>query len=499
MRRLLGAVCSVVMAVALVAFVPAQAQALAPQLVLVSPDKWPSVIDPTAGGSLSVRATNLGEGTGTLQLGGRAPQTVNNDEVVTFDLATLLPGNRELRLTLCDEIQGCRSTSRILVVRIAPSIEVWGNDRLLNENGDGLWESATPRIRLDPDVDVAVQWSVKSGSRLVAGPFPLTQQQIGVARAGMEGVGVPIHAQTLGKGLPAGDYSVEVRSTGVEEGFTKSAVRSWELHVSTAPAITALTPRTSVFYPRDVQTGVAHEMVLSPRLDPRVVRYGVGSFEVLDAKGQVLANLSLDPAEGIIRWTGMYHPETGGGHQLAPAGIYRIRLSAWDDGVETAQVSAPFRLSHAYRTMVEVVGPKRRAASTRTATLTTRAASVRAVGGSLIYRKHRGAEPPSGPLVQTVHKIRVPSSSIKNVHPLLRVHGRWAYDTDIDVRIVTPRGKVVEIISALADRRHRYVFIRPRWIRPDGTVKFHLRWRGWGSSGRVDSIAVSRHTYRWRT
>lgn len=499
MRRLLGAFGSVVLGMTLLVIVSAPASALSPSLVLVSPGAWPSVIDPAVVGSISVRATNLGETVGTLRFPGRPDQSVSNDEVVTIDLSTLTPGNYALQLRLCDEPQGCRSTSRILVIRNKPSIDVWGDDSLLNENGDGLWESVDPRIRLDPDVDVAVQWSIKAGSRLVAGPFNLDQDRIGLARTSTYGVGVPIHASTVGKKLAAGDYVFEVQTTGNEPDFTKTAVDTWEFHVSTAPAINTLKPQTPVLYPRDYQAGVAHTMVLSPRLDARTLKYGVSSFEIVDAKGTVLGVRLIDSPSGVIRWDGIYYPETGGGYQTAPQGIYRIRLVMLEKGEwRTGPVSSPFRLSHAYRTMVEVVGSKRKVASTRTATLTKRAASVRAVGGSLVYRKHRGAEPPNGTLVRTAHRVRVRSPYLKGVHPLLRVRGRWTNETDIDVRIVTPSGRVVEVITALMDRRHRYVMIRPSWIRPDGTVKFHLHWRGQGS-GRVDSVSVSRWKYRWVT
>jgi hypothetical protein len=447
-----------------------------------------------------VQATNLGDQTGTLDLTGptpRAAQTVINDQIVTLDLTALADGNYELSLTRCRESDGCLSVSRDLLVRRKPFAHVWGSDVLLNENGDGLWESATPRVQLDPDVEVAAEWSVRAGTQLVAGPFALTPEQIDLARTSGAGAGVPVNAETIGKQLPAGDYWFEVQATATEADFTKAAVARWAIHVSSAPAITALTPKASVFYPRDDYAGVAHRAVLSPRLGGRVVEYGVGSFEVLNADDQVLGSWLIDPKDPVIRWDGWYYLPTGGSPRLAPAGTYRIRLNVWDDDEQQdGLVSSPFRLSRSYRTLVQAVSTHS-AAATRTATLAQVEARVRAQDGSLRYRYLPGAGPHRGPLVRTAHRVRVPSDYVSS--PILRVRGMWEQSTDLDVEIVTPSGRIVDIdVFGSLTRRRLEVTLAQRWIQPDGTVRFRLVWRGYGTA-RVDRVAVSRWKYRWTT
>lgn len=499
MRRLLGAVGSVVVGAALLGIVPAHAEGPPPALVLISPDAWPSVLDPTALGSVSVQATNLGDQSGTLLLAGptpRAAQTVSNDQVVALDLTTLTDGNYELSLTRCSESDGCLSVSRDLLVRRKPFAHVWGSDVLLNENGDGLWESARPRVQLDRDVDVAAQWSIKAGTQLVAGPFDMTPEQIDLARTSGNGAGVLVNAQTVGKKLAAGDYWFEVQATATEADFTKAAVVRRAIHVSSASALTALIPNASVFYPRDDYPGVVHRAVLSPRLDSRIVKYGASSFEVLDAEEQLLGSWLIDPKDPVIRWDGWYYLPTGGSPRLAPAGTYRIRLNVWDDDEQKAGlVSSPFRLSHSHRSLVQAVST-RSAAATRTATLAQVEARVRSQDGSLRYR-YLPAPPYRDPLVRTAHRIRVPSDYVSS--PTLRVRGLWEHNTDLNVEIVTPSGRIVDIdVYGALSRRRLDVTIPQRWIQPDGTVKFRLVWRGYGTA-RTDSVAISRWKYRWTT
>lgn len=493
MRRVWGAVGSIVLGAVLIPAIPAHAEEPAVHFVAVGRDTWPSAIDPEAG-PFQLQVTNLGspEATLTSPIG---TQSVTEGQIVDLDLSGVPDGNPQLHLNPCpDDPSSCTQYYRTLVVRSAPLLNVWSDDNLLNQNGDDYWESATARVTLDNSIDVTAQWSIKSGTTLIAGPKPFTAEQLNSAKTSGYGAGIPLSAQTIGKRLPAGAYWFEVRTTAVEPDYTKSAVDRVAFHVSTSPALTTLAPNASVFHPRDNYPGVAHGITLSPRLDRRIVRYGASSFTVLNADNESLGTWLIEPADPVIRWDGWHEPPSGGSPALAPAGTYRIQLNVWDGGVPMpGPVSAPFTLSHRYRVpTLSTTGAT--AAGTRTATLIQRNARVRAEDGSLYYRNIWATY--ANPLVSTVHRVRVPAHDLGG--PTLRIRGRWELPTDIDIKIVTPSGRIVDVdtFGVLTERRVD-VTIQRRWIRDDGTLKFRLLWQGY-NPGRADRVEVAVWKYVWR-
>jgi len=457
---------------------------------------WPSVLDPTVTPSVSVEITNLGDQMATLT-GPGGQQTVSDGQVVEIDLTAFADGDRLLSLDQCSPLGSttCTHSARLLVVRRQPFVNAYGGDFLLNMDGDGYWESGTPLVQLDRAVDMTAEWSIKSGATLVAGPTPFTAQQLTQARTGGYGVGIQLTAQTIGTTLPAGDYWFEVKGTAVEPDFTKSATDRVAFHVATSPAITALTPNASVFYPRDDYPGVAHAVRVGPRLDPRVVKYGAGAFSVLDSNNQSIGWWVIDPADPVIRWDGWYYPPSGGAPVLAPAGTYRIQLEVSDDGEPRAgPVSAPFKLSHRYRVPIRKV-VSHPAANTRIATLVQHNARVRAEDGSLLYR-HAYRSRFDSAWVTTVHRVRVPLPDYSR--PTLSLRGRWP-DSWTTIHIVTPAGRVVPVqVYDVKNDRRMDVTIRPGWIRADRTLKFRLIWQG-VAHGRTDRVNIARWTYAWRT
>jgi hypothetical protein len=312
----------------------------------------------------------------------------------------------------------------------------------------------------------------------------------------MEGAQLAVSSQTMGTTLAPGTYSFTV--TAMASGKEPST-RSTPIHVSAAPALTPATPNAPVVYPQDSYAGVAHRVVFKPRLDPILLKYGTGAFQVLD-DNRVLDTWTIDPGHPAMHWDGQYFPPDGGGLVLAPPGTYRVRLLVTDDGVtKYGPLSKPFALSWGYRVPTTRT-TSRSAAGTRTATLVQRRARVRARDGRLHYRAHN-TDWKNPPLVRTVHRVRVPSNRAPGYPPLLIIRGRWQHELDSDIEIVTPTGRVINLdVFATISERERGVWVPRRWIRENGTVKFRLLWSSYGTRriGRADTVHVRITRYAWR-
>lgn len=374
------------------------------------------------------------------------------------------------------------------------SVRSW--DPLLNENGDAYWESATITVYTDAD---AAHWELATNGQAVA-DGDLSADQLSVADNGY-GVDVPVSSATMGVTLVAGTYTFTVTATkDGEEPSTRSA----DLHVSTAPALPPLVPSAAVLYPLDEYPGVAHGVTFRHGLDATLAELSSARYEVVGADGP-LGNWAVEPGDHLLRWDGTYYPPEGGGSpSVAPAGTYQVRLVVDDDrGRRSGPLSGPFRLSRGYRSLAER-GTSRTANATRTATLTKRLARLRVVDGSLRYRALNNNWRPSA-LVRTAHRVAVSRNRVAGQPVVLVVRGRWQDDMDIDLEIVTPRGRVRNIdVYWSVSRRALVLPIPTRWIRTNGTVRFRLLWTSHGTTGsagrvgRTDSVGVRVTRYVWR-
>ncbi|MBU2695937.1 DUF3324 domain-containing protein [Pimelobacter sp. 30-1] len=365
-------------------------------------------------------------------------------------------------------------------------LSVSSADPLLNENGDGYWESATVSVSTDAD---AAHWTLTAGGKVV-GEADLTTAQLASARTSVD---LPIDSATIGAPLAAGTYTFRVTATA--RGKTP-ATEHTEIYVSTAPLLASLTPDAAVIYPRDVHPGVAHAASLRHGLDATILKHGTNTFEVVGDEG-ALGSWIIDPRDSRLRWDGL----TSDGS--APAGTYRVRLVVADDrGTRYGPLSRPFRLSSGYRVSQELTVTKK-ANATRTATLTQRNARVRIANGSLHYRA-LNTDWRREPLVRTAHRVRVPRDRVAGTQVFVVVRGRWQWPQDPDAEIVTPDGRVrnIDLFAAL-NKRSMILSIPPRLIHPDGTVRFRLLWSSLGvtgdphRAGRTDTVGVRVSTYEW--
>ena len=381
----------------------------------------------------------------------------------------------------------------------AVSLSVFGEDSLLNENGDGYWESA--RIHVSTDASSA-HWSLTTAGGDVVAEADLTEGQLSASRPPYGTYLSVSSATTGGHPLAAGTYRFTVTGTSPYE---TRATASTAIYVSTAPPLSPLTPNAAVIYPNDSYAGVAHEATFRHGLDrTHIVQGGASMFEVVRDDGVAYGPWLIDPSDPVLRWDGTGSPQTGGTNGPAPAGTYRVRLLIRAGrSVQYGPLSQPFRVSAGYREFSEHT-ESRPANATRTATLTQRGARVRAVNGSLRYRA-TNTDWRREPLVRTAHRARVPRERVPGTTSFLVIRGRWQWAQDPDAEIVTPSGRVRAIDDfAALNKRFVMVSIPPRWIHPDGTVHFRLLWNSFGPTGaphrigRADTVGVQVSSYRWR-
>jgi hypothetical protein len=370
-------------------------------------------------------------------------------------------------------------------------LSVGTSDPLLNENGDGYWESAT--IDVGTDADTA-HWVLTTAAGQVVAEADLTAEQLSLAQHGAGTLSVS--SATAGKELAAGTYTVTVTATSTgEEPSTRSAT----IYVSTAPKLAAPTRSTSAFYPRDTLPGMAHAITFRQGgLDATISQWATPRIEVVGPGDEVVGPWNVDQDNPTLRWNGEKWDV------LMPAGTYRARLSV-NDGNQTTYgpLSQPFTLSWGYRVQVTSTAT-RTANATRTATLTQRQASMRVVDGSLRYRAFN-TDWRRQPLVRTSHRVSLPRDRAPGYWPVLVVRGPRQYDIDLDLEMVTPDGDVRKIdVYTRVDTRSMIYPIPGRFIRADGTVRFRLLWTSHGPTGtpgrvgRTDTISIQTVRYVWR-
>jgi hypothetical protein len=465
-------------------------------------ESWPSVLDPTGLGRVSLRAAGLGGYAATVSgLPGVASRQVHDGEVVDVELSGLADGNLEVWLRQCSPLNGwaCTELGLELVVRRAPYLVATGADLFVSQNNDGLWETAVSSVVLDPDVRVSARWRITSGGITVAGPYELTADEIAQARS--SGIDIVIDARArLGRPLPAGEYRFEVEATSTVPGFAKSNRVAIPLHVSTGEPIGSLTPNARVFFPDDYHRGVAHELRMSPRMDLGEVKYGQVGYRILKNNGQVLGGpglwVKLDPADPVITWDGRYYKNGQGSPVPAPAGAYRIELirSERAGPLVFGPVSAPFTLSRKSRDPVERA-VARSARATHVRTLVQRGGQVRAGNhGTLRFRRWSYGQGP--PQVTTFHTVRIPAH-IEGTTAQLRIRGAWGESRVADIAVVTPHGRVVPIHEYIdRSRTSLKLGIKERWIGANNKLRFQFRWSG-SSPGHVDKVVIRYWKYKW--
>lgn len=369
---------------------------------------------------------------------------------------------------------------------------VSSHDTVLEENGDGLWESATVEVYGQLD---SGRWSVRTADGAVVGGADLTPGQIVAANdLPSSYLRLAIDSATLGVRLPAGPATVTV--TG-EYRDHRPTTASTVIYVSDAPAVRAPELHGSTIFPLDGFAGVDHAATATVTVGATARAHESVGWQVIGPSGDaVVASRLLGARERTITWDATAYRD-GEGLVTVPAGVYYLQLVASDGGmVVTGPRSAPVTVSHAYRT-VRDVAQLRSAVSTRTRTLRVRDARLRAVSGSLRYRAlDRRAQA----LVRTEHVVRVPSSRAPSRPTLLRLEGRHHRVAGFDLEVVLPDGRVrdVSVFAKLSDRQVWYV-IPPRLIRRDGTVRFRVRWDGFRDDGpaRLDRIGVQTGQYVW--
>ncbi|XBB65275.1 hypothetical protein ABFU82_14245 [Nocardioides sp. WV_118_6] len=376
------------------------------------------------------------------------------------------------------------------------ALTVTSDDPLLNENGDGFWESATVSVLTAAG---AARWVLtKDGQDGAVAEADLTTEQINRAH-GPYGALLPVNSATAGGPLAAGTYTFAVTAT--DTGRAPST-KTTKIYVSTAPPLTAPRPDAAVFYPNDHYPGVVHEATFRHGLDPTILAWGNVAFEMLGDTAD-FGPWPVDPRDPLLRWNGRGSPQTGGAAGESHPGTYRLRLVVGDDRQRVpGPLSAPFRLSAGYRGFGERT-VTRKANATRTTTLTQRNARVRIANGSLHYRA-LNTDWRREPLVRTAHRVRVPRDRVAGTQVFVVVRGRWQWPQDPDAEIVTPDGRVrnIDLFAAL-NKRSMILSIPPRLIHPDGTVRFRLLWSSLGvtgdphRAGRTDTVGVRVSTYEW--
>lgn len=371
---------------------------------------------------------------------------------------------------------------------------VVGSDVLLNENGDGYWDTATVRVHTDAD---EAHWVLASGARTIA-QGDLTPSQL--REAGNNGLSFPVSSATAGGPLSAGTYTFTVTATSTGED---PATDSAHIHVSTAPPLAAMAPSAAVIYPRDHLPGVAHEITFRHRLDPTILEWGAWAFEVVGPDGAIAGPISIDPDDPLLRWNGQIWSSDEREFVLAPTGTYRARLVLHGYGSPRGPLSEPFRVSPGYR-VERKVDFNRSANATRTGTLTVRKAQLRIQNGVLRYRAlNRDWRVQA--LVRTAHRVAVPINRVPGAPVRLVVRGRWQDFVDIDLEVVTASGRVrnIDEYNGVDSRTMTYT-IPSSLIRSDGSVRFRLLWTSHGRTGapgrigQTDTVGVQISRYFWQ-
>lgn len=360
-------------------------------------------------------------------------------------------------------------------------LSVWGGG-LLNETGDGPWESVEVTVSTDAR---AVHWELRPATSQEV----LAQGDVTLAPSGGTVFGITVDSSHIGRRLTAGTYRLTVTGTAPTRAPTS---RDATIHVSTQGPLRPLVPSASIFYPDDRYDGVAHDVVARVVADPTVLAHGNLSWEVVGPGGTVAGPFPVEPTDPVARW------QVG----RAPEGVYRLRLRV-GDWILDRTLSAPVTLSRRYRQLIETT-ILRPAAATRSATATQRHARVRAVGGSLRYRTAT-TDWRKRPLVRTSHRLRLPSDRYAGQPIQLVVNGRWASEFDADLEIETRSGPVRNIDVYMGKDRRRMVHpLRASAMRADGTVRFRVLWsglaprRGASATGRTDTIGLRYHRVVWR-
>jgi hypothetical protein len=368
-------------------------------------------------------------------------------------------------------------------------LSVQSFDPLLNENGDGYWESATVTVRTDAE---AAHWVLARGSQVVAGA-DLTAEQLESARA-TSGAGLAVSSATVGGPLAAGTYSFSVTATSNGEEPT---TRATNVYVSSAPPLGVMRPSAAAIYPADYFRGVAHEVTFRHGLDATILKWGAPMFEVVSPAGSH-GPWAVAPGDPLLHWDG------SGGYPPANGGTYRVRLLVQDDQQLVAgPTSGAFELSWNHRDAVERE-TRRTAAASRTRTLTQRGARLRIQDGSLRYRA-TNTDWRNGPTVRTAHVLRVPPGRAPGQPVFLVVRGSWQHTEDSIFEVVLPDGRIrVADIWEAAGPYFRRIGVPRSWIRTDGTIRFRLVWTSMGDTGtrgrvgRADSVGIRYSQYVWR-
>jgi hypothetical protein len=471
---------------------------------LVATETWPSVLDPADVERVSLRVTDLVGSAGTVSGAGLPSTTVHDGDVVNVDVPALSDGTYYVTLVQCNPLNEsvCTRSPRRLLVRRAPHLYVFGPELFVSQNGDGLWETATAQVFVDPDLTVSARWWIISAAGVtVAGPYELSEDEIAPGRA--DGAQVVIDPRArLGHPLPAGRYRFEVETTSTVAGFAKSARESLPLLVSNAARITKLTPTTPAFYARSGVPGVPDAIRFGPRLDPDEVRLGSIGYRIRKENGRLLGYpgqwFIVAPDDPVVTWDGTTY-EDGHHPGTAPEGTYRIELirqrTNEEGQFETVYgpVSAPFVL---HRDLPPIV----RARATATAratwqrTLLERGAQARVGAGDGSLRFHPRPRRQGTGLVTTLHAVRVPTQRLEGFDLGLRLSGAWGRSPDVDVRVATPGGRTVSASLLTRSTTALDFVVRSRWVGADGRLRFKVRWRG-DERVRMDKVVVGYRKY----
>ncbi|WP_262850801.1 hypothetical protein [Mumia quercus] len=417
---------------------------------LTATDPLPPVIDPTIVKRVSLRATDLGGLTATVD-GAVSPREVREGDVVEVDLSGSSRADLVVSLKQCNPLSAmvCATRTGALTVRTSPNLTLRGWTLFVSPNGDGFDDTATSRVELDPRLPVTARWRIRStAGATVAGPYEFSAAEIAAGTTDEADIVIDLRKR-LGRSLRTGEYRFEVETTGASPGFTKSTRKSVPLFVSSAPPITTLSPATSFFYPFAAVgsgSGVPTVMTFRPALDAYEARYGTLGYRILASNGLPLGGTTqhLD-VRNSLAWDGYYRRD--GRYTAAPAGTYRIELYRTRSCTPECErvygpVSAPFTLRDRTPRLVHrsVTATAR---STWKRTAAKRNARVkRGKQGALRFERKA---PHGAGMVKTVHSVRLPDSRDRDswVPFRVRLRGSWGNADDVRVAVISPQGKTV--------------------------------------------------------
>lgn len=360
------------------------------------------------------------------------------------------------------------------------------SDPLLNENGDGYWDSVTVTVSTNAD---AAHWVLTGLGKTVA-EGDLTDAQLQAARVGHPAE-IEVSSAITGAPLAAGAYRITVTAAAAEEApLTRGAT----FYVSTGRPLTSMARSAAVIFPNDLNPGVAHEIAFRHGLDATTLAHAGVRFEVVGPGGVRYGPWNIDPRDPFLRWNGRDQDD-----DTVTPGAYWVRLTVAGNGSDSGPLSQPFGVSRGYRVRT-VRTTTQQANASRTRTLTQRHARLRVVDGGLRYRRTTGDWRRTS-LVRTAHQVRIPAGRIPGTRPALIVRGRW-HDADAALEVLTRTGRP-RLVSVYDGGGPGYrLFVIPRYLlRADGTVRFRVVWSTNDSTyrtGRVDSIGVRIDKWVWR-